>query len=204
MNISAIGSAEHALPLCRSYECVSFDAIAIPLDAAAGVRSVEMLWAVGILSDRLPHFLGCWPRAGAADVLWRSVAFDLHHRGVERIRFLLGPDSAEMTAAMACHFRSVTVLSASATAVDQALVDSVSPERRCIERAQEVAEQLTPYLKRAVARHGGFASPAAAAALLRERAERYVDANWPEPPELPPPLRSPRATACSALTAARS
>ena len=200
MNISAIGSAEHALPLCRSYECVSFEDLTIPLDAAAGVRSVEMLWAIGILSDRLPHFLGCWPRAGAADVLWRSVAFDLHHRGVERIRLLLGPDTAEMTAAMARHFRNVTVLSAFATAVDQALVDSVSPARRCIEQAQEVADQLTSYLKRVMARHGGFASPAAAAALLRERAERYVDANWPEPP----PLRSPRATACSALTAARS
>ncbi|MBI3348590.1 MAG: transposase [Burkholderiales bacterium] len=197
MSIFSNSTGTHALPLCRSYECVFFEGLTVPLDAAAGVRSVEMLLAVGILSDRLPHFLGCWPRAGADDVLWRAVAFDLHHRGVERIRFLLGPDSVEMTAVMARHFRNVTALSASATAVDQALVDSVSPARRCIERAQEVADQLTPYLKRVVARHGGFASPAAAAALLRERAERYVDANWPEPP----PLRFPRATACSALTA---
>ena len=57
----------------------------------------------------------------------------------------------------------------------------------------------------ALARHGSFVSLSAAAALLRQSAERRIHVDWPEPEVLPaPPLRALRATVGSGLPAAAS
>lgn len=208
MNTPLISAPEpEGQPLCRSYVSVLFDAFPVQVSGEDGAYPKQMLWAVGVLSDGLPDYLGSWWPSGPTDLRWRSITDDFKARGIERIRFVIGPDPLEMNAAMAAHYRygnwDCMVLPASGLIVEPSLIDSLLPGHRpYIERAIEIATPLSRRLKRAVARHGGFANPAAAAALLRQSSERYIYANWPEPPDLPT-SRSPvpRSTAGSGLAA---
>lgn len=184
------------LPLCRSYVCVFFDEYTLRACGQADVRSEQLRWAAGVLPDGSAQFLGCWYRSDLMVTAWRSIADDLHSRGVERLRFILG---AQIKAAMAAHYRDAVVLPTSGETVDQTAMDSVLPgHRRYLEIAHEVASQLKRRFSRAAARQGSFADPGAAAALLRRTAERYIAANWPDPVRT---WRAPRLVGCSGLTA---
>lgn len=209
MNVSLLNECEpEDLPLCRSYVSVFFSPISTWVSSEAGTHPYPMLWAIGVLYDGRPDYLGCWPASGPKDLRWFAIAERLKACGVERIRFVIGPDPTAMQAAAAAHFRRgtwhCTALLASGTAIAPSVMDAVQPGHRpYIERALEVANPLSRRLKRLVARRGGFASPAAGAAVLRQSAERYVFSNWPESEVVPPPpLRAPAAATGSDLPAA--
>jgi len=198
MNISPINAESECEPLCRSYVCAVFDVLSLRIQGEAGPRPVPLLWAIGILSDHLPHYLGAWHMRGPEDS-WPAVADDLRDRGIERLRIVFAPDPVETQAALAAHYRGVTVVPAAAS-IDDSLIDpALSGHRPYIERALNVAGPLNLRLKRAVARHGPFAAASAAAALVRGSADRYIYANWPAHPE--PPMRAMRETTSWTMTA---
>lgn len=203
MRTSLIHSADPSgPPLCRSYVAVLFNPISVqilPVGGAAAADSEPTLWALGVLADGMPDYLGSWQYSGPKVPRWLAVVDDLQTGGVERIRVVIGPDAADIQAAMAAWHQSCnrnsecTVLPASGLTVESAQIEALPPgHRTCIERAQEVAIPLGRYLGRAVARHGSFADPAAAKALLHLSAERYIRANWPEAPEVFPSFASSR------------
>jgi hypothetical protein len=166
-------------PLCRSYVCIVFGAASPQCDGDSGTVAEQVCWAVGVLSDGQPHYLGSWQLRDQADD-WTRIAHDLLVRGIERLRFVVGPDPAGIDAAMTPLYSGVTVLPAFGKVLDQALIDSLHPGHRpYFERAHEVTARLDQRFKRAIARHGAFASADAACALLRRCAERYLAATRP-------------------------
>ncbi|HEV6963768.1 transposase [Roseateles sp.] len=189
-----------ALPLCRSYVAVLFSPILVqlsPVGGAADAHPEPMLWALGILADGLPDFLGAWQFSGPKGPRWGAIVDDLKRRGVVRVRFVIGPDPVDIEAALLAQYGDgnrkpdCTVLPSSGPTVESAFVEGLLPGHRpYIDRAREVAIPLGRRLGRAVARHGGFVDPASAAALLYQSAERYIRANWPEPPEPRPSFAS--------------
>lgn len=189
-----------ALPSCRSYVAVLFSPILVqlsPVGGAADPRSEPMLWALGILADGLPDYLGAWQLSGPKGPGWGAIVDDLKRRGVVRVRFVIGPDPVDIEAALLAQYGDgnrkpdCTVLPSSGPTVESAFVEGLLPGHRpYIDRAREVAIPLGRRLGRAVARHGGFVDPASAAALLHQSAERYIRANWPEPPEPRPSFAS--------------
>ena len=185
MNIFLFSSTEpQARPLCRSYVCVTVNLLSVEVDGD-GVHTERLYWAVGILSDGHADYLGSWHESDAAGTLWQSIANDLKARGVERLRFVVGTDPVGLQVAMAAHYREVTALAEFAKASGDASLDSVLPGHRgYLELARDVSSQLSRRLKRAAARHGAFADPGAAAALLRRSAERYIRGNWRKSPEV--------------------
>lgn len=202
--------APESRPLCRSYMSVIFNALLVQMNGEADAHSEQMLWAVGVLPDGLPDYLGSWCPAGPKDFRWRSIADDLKARGIERIRFVIGPDPLEMNAAIPILYRyggrDCTVLPALGLTAELSLIDSLMPRHRAhIERAIEVATPLSRHIKRVMVRHGRFADAAAAAARLRQSSERYIYANWSVLSD-PQTLRSPvlRSTAGPGLAALRS
>ena len=201
MKVSLINAESELEPLCRSYVCAAFDVLGFRVHGDAGVRTVQLLWAVGVMSDHAPHFLGAWHVQEPKDACWRAGASDVQDRGVVRLRIVIGPDPVEIQAAMAPRYRYNAVLPASATLNHPDVGSTLLGHRGYVERAVEVSASLSPRLKRAVARHGPFVNAAAAAALLRRSAERYLSRAWPESPE---PARAVRASASLALSAAVS
>jgi len=193
MDISSIRPPEASGPtLCHSYVAVLFDTFPVPPTGDTGVHPEPMIWAVGILSDQLPDYLGAWPCSGPKDSLWLSIAEDLKSRGAERIRCAIGPAPLEIQAAFAAHYprQHCTALPLSERSVDPSWIEALPPGHRLhVERALEVSRQLGPRLQRAVARHGRFAHPAAAQAFLHRSANRFIDAHWPEPSALPLPTQ---------------
>jgi len=181
--ISATGL--RGLPLCRSYVCVTVDLLFVKVDGETGVHTKRLHWAVGILSDGRADYLGSWHESDAAGAVWQSIANDLKAGGVERLRFVMGPDPVGLQVALAAHYREVTGLAALVKASGDASLDSVLPGHRgYLELARDVSSQLSRRLKRAGARHGSFTAPGAAAALLRRSAERYIRGNWRKSPEV--------------------
>ncbi|KQV52833.1 hypothetical protein ASC95_08490 [Pelomonas sp. Root1217] len=189
MNISPINAESQREPLCRSYVCAVFDVLRLQIQSEAGPRPVQLLWAVGVLSDHLPHYLGTW-LLHDPEGAWRAIADDLHDRGIDRLRIVFAPDPVEAQADLARHYRNLTVLP---TPVEAVIDSTLSGHGQYMKRALEVANPLSLRLKRAVARHGPFAEAAAAAELLRRSASSYIYASWTD--HLEPPMRVRCATA---------
>ena len=198
MNISLTNAESVLGPLCRSYVCAAFDVLKLQVLSDSGLHVTHLIWAVGVLSNHRPHYLGTWHVQGANDAGWRAIAGDLRARGVERLRIVIGPDPVEMQAAMTPHYRDASVLPASTPIAHPELASTLSGHRQYVERALEVTDSLALRLKRAAARHGPFADAAAAAALLRRSAEHCVSRDWPESLEPVRALRSPTVMALSA------
>ncbi|MFT7774801.1 transposase [Roseateles sp.] len=201
MNTSLISERDpEDQPLCRSYVSVLFNPISARVSGKADTHPMPMLWAIGVLYDGQPDYLGSWVASGPKDSQWLAIAEDLKARGVERIRFIIGPSPTEMQAAVTARCCTgnwhCTALPISRMAIAPSVIDALLPGHRpYIERVLEVATPLGARLKRALARHGSFASAAAAAALLRQSTKRYINAKWPEPETVPaPPLRAQHAT----------
>jgi hypothetical protein len=192
MNISLISAESVLEPLCRSYVCAVFRMVKLKIQSDAGVHATQLLWAVGVLSDHTPHYLGAWHVCEPKDAWWRAVVGDLEDRGVERLRIAIGPDPAEMQAAMAPRYRYNAVLPAFGVLSHPEIESSLSGHRQYLERALEVAAPLRLRLKRSAARHGPFANPVAAAKLLRRSADRYLHRGWPQPNA---PMRARRGSA---------
>lgn len=190
MNISLVNAESRFEALCRSYVCAAFHVLKLQIQCDAGAHAMQLLWAVGVLSDHRPHYLGAWHVQDPKDAWWRAIASDLHDRGIERLRIVIGPDPVEIPTAMAPRYRYNTVLPAFATFAHPSIESTLSGHRKYVERALEVTNSLSLRLKRAAARHGPFANAAAAAALLRRAADRCITRDWPEPSE---PMRAPRA-----------
>ena len=198
MNISSVNVLTETEALCRSYVCVTFEALELQIQSGT-VHVMALVWAAGILSDHRPHYLGAWLVPAPKDAGWRAIASNLHDRGVERLRIVIGPDPMEIEAAMAPRFRFSTVLPASSTHAYRSLHSTLPGHRQYVDRAMEVSHSVGQRLKRVAARHGPFPSAAAAAALLRRSAERCIALEWPEPIE---PVRAPRSAAATPMTAA--
>lgn len=201
MKISLINAEPELGPLCRSYVCAAFDVLGLQIRSDAGVHAAQLLWAVGVMSDHRPHYLGAWRMHDPKDALWRGIASDLEDRGVERLSIVIGPDPVEIQAAMAPRYLYNAVLQASATLAHPEIESTLSGHRKYVESALEITNSLSLRLKRVVVRRGPFADAAAAAALLRRSADRYITRDWPEPSV---PVRAPRSGASIALTAAVS
>src|SRR5437870_1413344 len=92
MNISLINAESRFEVLCRSYVCAVFDVLKLQIQSDAGAHATQLLWAVGVLSDHRPHYLGAWHVHDPKDAWWRAIASDLQDRGVERLRIVIGPD----------------------------------------------------------------------------------------------------------------
>jgi len=199
MNIPLINVESRFEVLCRSYVCAVFDVLKLQIQRDAGVHATQLLWGVGVLSDHRPHYLGAWHVHDPKDAWWRAVASDLQDRGVERLRIMIGPDPVEIQAAMAPRCRYNAVLPASSTLAHLEIESALSGHRQYVERALKVTNSLSLRLKRAAARQGPFANAAAAAALLRQSAERCISRDCPEPFE---PVRALRSLSSVALTAA--
>jgi hypothetical protein len=197
MNISPINADSQCEPLCRSYVCAVFAMLRIRTQNEAGPHLAQLLWAVGVLSDHSPHYLGAWHFSDLQHARWPVIADDLYNRGIERLRIVFVPDPVEVQAALAPRYRSLTVLPMPVSVDDPVIDSTLFGHRQYIERVLAVASPLSLRLKRAATRHGPFANAAAAAALLRRSADRYVEANWPA--SLAPPPRTPRATASRRL-----
>ena len=193
MKTSLINADAQCEPLCRSYVCAVFDVLRIRILNEAGPQAARLIWAVGVLADHMPHYLGAWHVLDAKGTQWHAIVGDLYDRGIERLRIAIGPDPVEIQAAMAHRYRYTAILPAFATLEHSEIESSLSGHRQYIERALEVARPLLLRLKRAVARHGPFVDVAAAAAPLRRSADRFLYANWSERAE--PPIRKPRTTA---------
>lgn|GEM_PF-2792171 len=183
MNSSLINAIEQAArPLCRSYVFTRFDALKVRVQGEAGEHAEPLRWAVGVLSDNAPDFLGCWRDTGPAAALWQHIADDLKVRGVERIRFAMGAEPPAIEAAMASRFRDFTVLPLPSKPRDPSMLEALLPGHRpYFERAEDVVNGLAGRLRRAVARQGPFASFVEACAFLQQKADRYIDTAWPEP-----------------------
>ncbi|CAM4191242.1 hypothetical protein [Roseateles saccharophilus] len=96
MNIPSVTQFRPSTPpLCRSYVAIFFNHISVQFSPAVGVFGAQaepMLRAVGALSDSLPDYLGAWPCSGPKRPRWLAIVDGLRTRGVERIRYLVGPD----------------------------------------------------------------------------------------------------------------
>lgn len=180
MNNSPIdATGRRDLPLCRSHVCVALRASSLQVQSKAEAGTGQMGWALSILSNGQLHYLGSWWLLDQP-ACWQHIADDLNRRGIERLRFAIAPDPVELEAALAPLYSGVTVLPAFGKVLDQTLIDALHPgHRHYIERAHRVSTQLELRLKRAAARHGTFANAAAASALLRRSAERYIDTTRP-------------------------
>lgn len=201
MNVSLINAESALEPLCRSYICAAFDVLRFQVLGDGGVRPMQLLWAVGVMSDHGPHFLGAWQVQEPKDAWWRAIAGDVHDRGIERLRIVIGPDPIEIQAAMAPCYRDTVVLPACAVLAHFAVDPTLFGHRHYVERAVGVVAALGPRLKRALVRHGPCANAAAAASLMRRSAERYIGRAWPEPCE---PARARRSPAPLSTSAAAS
>jgi hypothetical protein len=200
MKMSPINADSECEPLCRSYVCAVFDVLRLRIQDEAGPRYAQLFWAVGVLSNKTPHYLGAWFARDPKDAQWHAMAGDLHDRGIERLRIALTPDPVRTQAALAPCYRNLTVLPVPASVDDPAIDPTLSGHRQYIERALVTSGPLRLRLKRALARHGPFVDIAAAAALVRRSADRYLYTHWPEPPG--PPIRIPRAALSRTLAAA--
>ena len=200
-NLLTSATDPQGLPLCRSYVCAAFDVLKLQIQSDAGVHATQLLWAVGVLSNHMPHYLGAWHVHDPRDAWWRAIVSDLQDRGVTQMRIVIGPDPVEIQAAMSPRYRYNAALPASATLAHLDIESTLSGHRPYLERALEVTTSLSRRLKRVAARHGPFANAAAAAALLRRSADRNICRDWSGPSA---PLRALRATASMTLTAAVS
>jgi len=99
---------------------------------------------------------------------------------------------------MAPRYRYITALPASATLALPENESTLSGHRPYGKRALDVATSLSLRLKRAAARHGPFVDAAAAAAVLRRSAERYIYREWPEPSGAVRVLNPPSSTVLAA------
>jgi hypothetical protein len=98
-----------------------------------------MAWAIGVLADGSYEYLGVWVGEGYGVDRQRPILADLKLRGVEKIRYVLGPDGSD-----------------AATAI---------PRRRVL-ASLEVADELQRLASRAVGRHGPFASTVESASFV--------------------------------------
>jgi len=181
MNISQINAESRFEVLCRSYVCAVFEVLECQIQSDANVQTTPLLWAVGVLSNCRPHYLGAWHVHGSRDAGWRAIASDLQDRGVERLRIVVGPDPIEIQGAMGPCYRDCAVLPASAALAHPSIESTLAGHRQYVERALVVASSMSLHLKRAADRHGPFADAAAAAALLRLSAERCICRDWLDP-----------------------
>lgn len=169
--------------LCRSYLCMNSCWTQVQMHSNAGVRTERVRWALGVLADGLPEYLGSWVALGADG--WPLIAAELSSRGVERIGLVLGAEAEASSALSACG-----IVCPGGCGDEAALASLVAARGAYVDRAREVSALLGERLKRAAARHGAFRDVADVQAFLARSAERFIAAEWPEPAG--PSVRLPR------------
>jgi hypothetical protein len=163
-------------PLCSRYSFVHFKTICVSVQdrSNAAVPQIQY-WAYGTLPDEQWEVLGVRTAPSSGGVAWNEIADNLRFRGVERIRFAVGPDPLALMSGLQVQFPSVAMFQSEiggAPAVPeqsgsfQALPLRYLGQQR---RANEVANGLTRSLERSVARNGCFPSGEAASMFVANR-----------------------------------
>jgi hypothetical protein len=188
-SLEHFGWSEQGLPLCRRYFAMLVRSVLVCVKADGDEGYINGRWALGVLTDGQCELLGVWPEPASTDDAWRAIHRDLTARGVEAIRYIVGPDSAGLAAA----FPGAIVLTSLARLLHPAKRGSrgaypppslgggkqlaLSPRQRCvIEHADEAALNLQAKLDRALIRHGCFDSPESAVAFVESSLQRLEQA----------------------------
>ena len=162
-------------PLCSRYHLVILEALSIQVmeDGVAGTRT--LCWVLGILADGQYETLGVWADSLSSSSLWQDLWKSLKVRGVERIRFVSGSESATLLAALNQTFSCATVM----------------PAGRQLETPRVIADPVRAMQRRAtraIKRHGCFSSLADATSFVWNaltRAEHSLEVEGVGPNAVP-------------------
>lgn len=94
-------------PLCREYFAVYLQQI--PVKQVRSCTSLDKLriWGLAAHASGACELLGLWTVPSARAATWERIGIDLQFRGVEKVRYLVGPDSTDLVGS----FPNATVLS---------------------------------------------------------------------------------------------
>jgi transposase-like protein len=81
------------LPLCAAYFGVMIDRLEASIQCDEGPAMHSVCWAVGLLADGELETLGAWVSPCDDESSVRRLFADLKDRGVEAVRFVVGPDA---------------------------------------------------------------------------------------------------------------
>lgn len=163
------------MPLCRNYFLVVFEVVPIRLLKGGLVRDQTVRWAFGVLADGQYDVLSLQPERVSCVPNWPEVFEDLRGRGLEKIRFVSGSESAEFHSSLRTAYPAAMVLSVGRRL--EALSALPSGHRRTLLASEGATQQLDRCARRAVRRHGNFSDMASATAFVMDalaRAEQRI------------------------------
>jgi len=82
------------LPLCARYFCVLLDELKVGTCSGAESELQRVQWALGVLADSGVEVIGAWVTPGDEPGSWRHRFAEMQARGVESMRFVVGPQLA--------------------------------------------------------------------------------------------------------------
>ncbi len=162
-------------PLCRRYVLGIFDTAIVRLRHAGQATQRPVHWAFGGLLDGESEPLGAWMAPASGEDASPGIVADLQWRGVERIWHVTGGAAAPVRAHVSAALSGTSVFSAGERS--QA-VAPVAARPTLASPAQLAAETARNELVRALRRHGGFESEAAALDFIHgalQRRERRLE-----------------------------
>lgn len=116
-------------PLCGRYLLLHFESLYISEREDGTLRDQTVRWALGVLADGQQEVLGAWREPASGVTGWDVVFEDLQSRGVEKIRFVVSNERAEVQARLHATYSDVTVLPPIAQLLQQSLAQ-VAPRHR--------------------------------------------------------------------------
>jgi Transposase, Mutator family len=163
--------------LCCDYLLVLFETVGIEVREECGVECDRaLLCALGVLDDGQFEAAGVWPLPSLSAPSCQEVLEDLAIRGVEKIRYVSGEESAELHSAISATYPRATLVSR----FRQPETHSALPlrHRRAGLASEAIMRQLRNYASRAIGRHGCFSDATEAVAFVTAalgRAEQRID-----------------------------
>ena len=165
-------------PLCCRYFLVIVETLSVNVQEEGGAASDQTLrWSFGMLASGEHEVLGAWSVPLSIRSGWQQVFDDLKDRGVEKIRFVSGSESAELHALLNAAYPGATVVPA---VRPLQTLDALPPRyRRLVRASADAMQALQSRVNRAVGRHGSFSCLLDGTTFVMDalqRAERSIKA----------------------------
>lgn len=145
------------VPLCRRYQVVHLNSLNVPVGERGTIQSP--LWALGFLGEDESETLGTWLAPS------QEILEDLKCRGVEKVRFFVCDDPAQLRADACNAYPGTTVLPSMGHLLSQSLAEVAPRHRRAL---ADAVREIT-----------ASASAEAARDVLNELAGSALGASYP-------------------------
>jgi transposase-like protein len=132
-NDVVLTNRSQALALCRRYFVASFVDVSVQVrEGADAARAHVLRCGLGSLEDGEYEVLGAWPAPDSFQKLSQTVLEDLRFRGVEKVRFFVCDDPAEVRADARTAYPGTTVLPSIGHLLAQSLASVAPRDRRAL------------------------------------------------------------------------